>query len=90
VNANTQQKPPLVEANAVWSMDFLMDVLANGRRLKCRTIVDDFTKESVDLVVDHSISGMYISRVLGSGGAISRLSAFIDSHGNSVDRFAIL
>jgi putative transposase len=52
------------QPNAVWSMDFVMDVLANGRRLKCLTIVDDFTKESVDLVVDHSISGIYVSRVL--------------------------
>lgn len=52
------------QPNAVWSMDFVMDVLSNGRRLKCLTIVDDFTKESVDLVVDHSISGIYVSRVL--------------------------
>ena len=52
------------QTNTVWSMDFVMDVLANGRRLKCLTIVDDFTKESVDLVVDHSISGIYVSRIL--------------------------
>lgn len=50
--------------NQVWSMDFVMDVLANGRRLKCLTIVDDFTKELVDLVADHSISGIYVARVL--------------------------
>lgn len=34
--------------NEVWSIDFVMDALANGRRLKCLTIVDDFTKEAVD------------------------------------------
>jgi len=50
--------------NQVWSMDFVMDVLANGRRIKCLTVVDDFTKELIDLVVDHSISGIYVARVL--------------------------
>jgi len=50
--------------NQVWSMDFVMDALDNGRRLKCLTIVDDFTKESVDIVVDHSIPGQYVTRVL--------------------------
>ncbi len=31
--------------NEVWSIDFVMDALSNGRRLKCLAIVDDFTKE---------------------------------------------
>ncbi|GCB05583.1 transposase [Ralstonia sp. SET104] len=50
--------------NEVWSIDFVMDALSNGRRLKCLTIVDDFTKESVDIVVDHGISGLYVARAL--------------------------
>lgn len=50
--------------NEVWSIDFVMDTLANGRRLKCLTIVDDFTKEAVDIVVDHGISGSYVARAL--------------------------
>jgi putative transposase len=51
--------------NEVWSIDFVMDALLNGRRLKCLTIVDDFTKESVDNVVDHGISGLYVALALG-------------------------
>jgi putative transposase len=50
--------------NQVWSMDFVSDMLEHGRRLKCLTIVDDFSKESVDIVVDHGISGLYVARVL--------------------------
>ncbi|WP_088580383.1 IS3 family transposase [Burkholderia ubonensis] len=50
--------------NEVWSIDFVMDALSNGRRLKCLTIVDDFTKEAVDIVVDHGISGLYVARAL--------------------------
>ena len=50
--------------NEVWSMDFISDALADGRRIKVLTILDDFTKESVDLVVEHGISGQYVVRVL--------------------------
>ncbi|KGS05994.1 transposase family protein [Burkholderia sp. ABCPW 111] len=50
--------------NEVWSIDFVTDALSNGWRLKCLTIVDDFTKEAVDIVVDHGISGLYVAREL--------------------------
>ncbi|KGV18493.1 integrase core domain protein [Burkholderia pseudomallei MSHR4503] len=50
--------------NEVWSIDFVMDALSNGRRVKCLTVVDDFTKEAVDIVVDHGISGLYVARAL--------------------------
>ncbi len=29
-----------------------------------RRIVDDLTKEAIDIVVDHGISGQYVARVL--------------------------
>lgn len=50
--------------NAVWSMDFVSDALASGRRLKCLTIADDFSHESIDIEVDHGISGAHVIRVL--------------------------
>jgi len=50
--------------NQVWSIDFVMDSLANGRKLKCLTIADDKTHECVDIAVDHGISGLYVTRVL--------------------------
>ena len=50
--------------NDVWSMDFVSDALASGRRIKVLTIVDDFSKESVNLAVDFGISGHYVTRVL--------------------------
>ena len=52
------------QRNDVWSMDFLMDALSHGRRIKILTIVDDCTKEAIDLVVDFGISGHYVTRVL--------------------------
>ena len=40
------------------------DALEHGRRRKCLTIVDDFSKEAVDIVVDHGICGQYVTRTL--------------------------
>jgi len=45
-------------------MDFVSDSLANGRRLKCLTVADDFTHECVDIAVDYGISGQYVTRLL--------------------------
>ena len=45
-------------------MDFAMDALSNGRRLKCLTIVDDFTREAIEIVVDRSMSGASLIRRL--------------------------
>jgi len=50
--------------NEVWSMDFVSDSLSGGRRLKYLTVADDFSHESVDIVVDYGISGEYVTRVL--------------------------
>lgn len=63
----TVERQPLelpAQANQVWSMDFVMDATAAGRRIKTLTIVDDFTKESLDLVVAHSICGHRVVRTL--------------------------
>lgn len=38
--------------------------MANGRRLRCLTIVDDYTRECVAIEVDTSLSGARVSRVL--------------------------
>lgn len=55
---------PASAVNEVWSIDFVHDSLANGRKLKALTAVDDFSRECVDLAVDHGISGHYVTRIL--------------------------
>ncbi|CAM5796582.1 hypothetical protein RFUL19S_04359 [Rhizobacter fulvus] len=52
------------QVNEVWSMDFVSDSLANGKRLKCLTVADDFSHEAVDIAVDYGISGQYVIRLL--------------------------
>jgi len=44
-----------------WSMDFVSDQLVAGPRLKCLTIVDDFTKESPGILVQRSITGQTVA-----------------------------
>lgn len=52
------------QGNEVWSMDFVFDRTADGRALKCLTIVDDATHEAVAVMPDTAISGVYVTRVL--------------------------
>jgi putative transposase len=74
-----ERRPLLVpEApSQIWSIDFVMDALEHGRRLKCLTIVDDFTKEAIDIVVDYGISGQYVARVLDRAGQFRELPRVI-------------
>jgi transposase InsO family protein len=51
-------------ANEVWSMDFVFDRSADGRVVKCLTIVDDATHESVDIVPERAIGGLTVTRIL--------------------------
>lgn len=57
-------RPRASRPNEVWSMDFVHDWTMNKRKLKCLTIVDDFTKESVGIMASHSISGDAVARFL--------------------------
>lgn len=61
------ERQPLLRpsaANEVWSMDFVFDRTAEGRVVKCLTIVDDATHEAVAIEVERAISGQGVSRVL--------------------------
>ena len=60
-------RQPLVRPSApneVWSADFVFDRTAEGRVLKCLTIVDDATTEAVATVPARSIGGLAVTRVL--------------------------
>jgi putative transposase len=50
--------------NQRWSLDFVSDALACSRRFRVLTIVDDFSRECLGLVVDNSISGVRMAREL--------------------------
>lgn len=58
--------PILVEArpNARWSLDFVHDQMASGRRFRVLNILDDVTHECLGAIPDTSISGQRVAREL--------------------------
>lgn len=61
------ERQPLLrpaQANEVWSMDFVFDRSAEGRSIKCLTVVDDATHESVAIVAERAIGGQRLIRIL--------------------------
>ena len=50
--------------NHTWSMDFVFDALANGRPIKCLTVVDDCTKEAVEIAAAKRINGQGVADIL--------------------------
>lgn len=56
--------PPATQPNQRWSMDFVADALATGRRFRTLNIVDDFTRECPAIEVDTSLPGLRVTRLL--------------------------
>jgi putative transposase len=50
--------------NERWSLDFVSDSFIDGRRFRILAIVDDFTRESLALIPDTSLSGARVAREL--------------------------
>ena len=60
-------RQPLVRPQApndVWSADFVFDRTADGRVVKCLTIVDDATTEAVAIVPARALGGRPVTRAL--------------------------
>jgi putative transposase len=51
-------------ANEVWAYDFVFDACANGQQLKCLTIVDEFTRESLAIDVAGAIRSHRVIEIL--------------------------
>lgn len=62
-------------ANQVWAYDFVFDACANGQQLKCLTVVDEYTRESLAIDVSGSIR---------SGRVIDVLARLISERGEPV------
>ena len=61
------ERQPLLrpeQADQVWSMDFVFDRSADGRVIKCLTVVDDATHESVAIVSERAIGGSMLARIM--------------------------
>ena len=62
----SQNRQPFVTTgpNEVWAYDFVFDACANGQKLKCLTLIDEFTKEGLYIDVAGSIKGKRVVQVV--------------------------
>lgn len=60
------RRPILVpdRPNQRWSLDFVSDLLADGRRFRLLCVVDDHSREALRITVDTSLSGLRVTREL--------------------------
>lgn len=63
--------------NQRWSMDFIHDQLSDGRRFRCLTLIDDFTRQCLAIYVDTSIGGSTVASVLETLGTLRGLPKVI-------------
>lgn len=57
-------REPICGRNVRWSMDFVSDTLSSGRRFRCLTIIDEFSRECLSIHVAHSIPAARVIEVL--------------------------
>ena len=85
--------PILTEAraNARWSLDFVHDQFACGRRFRVLNIVDDVTRECLAAIPDTSISGRRVARELTELiGRRGKPGMIVSDHGTEFTSNAIL
>ena len=71
--ATSRPRPlPPTAVNHVWAYDFVFDTCADGRTLKCLTIIDEFTRECLAIDVAGGIR---------SGRVIEILTQLVSVHG---------
>ena len=86
--------PVPTRANERWSMDFVNDTLATGRKFRVLNVVDDLTREALATEVDTSLGGARVVRVLDRLVALRGLPSVIvcdngpEFTGRAVDEWA--
>lgn len=59
----TESSPPAA-ANECWSRDFVLDALFDGRRFRALTLVDNLSRECLEIEVGTSLKGEDVVRVM--------------------------
>ena len=77
--------------NQRWSLDFLSDAFADGRRFRVLAIVDDFTRECLALVPDTSLPGLRVVREIEAViAARGRPAMCVSDNGTELTSMAVL
>ncbi len=66
-NRSVRKRQPIklsTAPNTLWGMDFVSDALFDGRRFRLLTVVDHFTRERLDILVDQSLRGEHVAEAM--------------------------
>lgn len=58
------ERPVCSSLHECWSMDFVADALFDGRKIRCLTVVDNYSRKCMAIHVDQGIKGIQVVRVL--------------------------
>jgi putative transposase len=62
--AHRQERPLLTGPHQCWSMDFVSDQLFDGRRFRALTLVDNYSRECLEIEVGQSLKGFDVVAVM--------------------------
>jgi hypothetical protein len=62
--AHRQQRPLLTGPHQCWSMDFVRDQLFDGRRFRALTLVDNYSRECLEIEVGQNLKGIDVVAVM--------------------------
>jgi transposase InsO family protein len=68
-----------VAPNQTWAVDFIHDSLFNGRRFRAFAVLDEWSRESLAIEVDVSLTGERVTRVLERLSHARRLPSVIQA-----------
>ena len=52
------------QLNQRWALDFVSDSLACGRKIRLLTVIDEYSRKCLGVIVDTSLSGSRVAREL--------------------------
>ena len=79
VAGNRPRPTPPLAMNHVWAIDFVHDHCANGQKLKCLTIIDEWTRECLAIDVAGSIRSRRVVEVLAHLISVHGAPAYLRS-----------
>ena len=59
-----EQRRPAAGRNDIWSMDFVADELADGRKFRTLTVLDLYTRECLEIAVGRGLTGQDVAATL--------------------------
>jgi putative transposase len=62
--AHRLERPETTELHTLLSMDFVSDALFDGRRFRCLTVVDNYSRECLAIEVGKSLRGKDVVNIL--------------------------